>query len=375
MFLIGKIQGQKNTKTGLMLSIMNFDFTITSIIITCCIDKKQNTKNNKGNMKHWIELLDAFKTFYTNANMITDLEGLHILRNSIQHGDTIPSNFDVSRNEKLVKDFFDDICNNVYSGAITYDKISIAKLMKSPHEMEIMGYVEGFIEEKKFDLAMQLIQTLALYHYALVKTNLVYPQVPNQMFSTDHNITRSLTDVYGNMDNMMDKLAFGKHYSQLKQILEYPNRQRRFDIDKKFPYQWIQELLPSVVSLDQIENYRILIYDIIFGTEHHLTDKLVVDVPLVYGAYLQEINQNSVIIKFGVLSKLSIDECRIKLFHKNKEVKSYPHIVKKGYNEFILYDIIQGRDYICTITVSQKEDPDFENTKSINYAILKLNTR
>jgi hypothetical protein len=84
---------------------MNFDFAITAILITCCNEKGQSTKNNKGNMKNWNEIVDAFKPFYANTPMIIDLEALHILRNSIQHGDTIPSTLDIEH--QIEREFFD----------------------------------------------------------------------------------------------------------------------------------------------------------------------------------------------------------------------------------------------------------------------------
>jgi hypothetical protein len=374
MFSIGKILAEKNTKTGLMLSIMNFDFAVTSIIITCCIENGLNTKNERGKVKEWKELLDAFKKIYVDISMVADLEALHMLRNSIQHGDTIPSNIDIERFEKVVKSFFDDICKTVYSRQITYDKISMAKLMKSYHEMELMEYIEEFIESKKFELAMYLIQTLALYHYTLVKTNLVYPEIPTQMFSLDHNIGGSLNDIFRNMNNLADRLAFGKHLSQLKQILEFPNHNKLFDTYKMFPYEWIQTLEPKSISYDQVEKYRILLYDVISGTEYHLVDKLIVDAPLVYGSYFYQIKQDTVIIKFGVLSKLEIEECIIKLYQNDIELRSYLHDVEKGYNEFVIDKINQKGEYTCTITVTQKLDPDL-NSRSYNYSILKISVK
>ncbi len=69
MFIVAKIQAEKTQKL-VMLFIMNYDFAITSII-TCFIEKGQNTNDDKGRVKEWRGFLTAFKSFYTNSTRIT----------------------------------------------------------------------------------------------------------------------------------------------------------------------------------------------------------------------------------------------------------------------------------------------------------------
>ena len=91
MFLVGLFNAGKNTDIDRISTILNFDFSITSIMVACCIDNKQNPKQKNGRAKRWDELMASFTTFYAHPSVITDLNGLHDLRNSIQHGDFVPS--------------------------------------------------------------------------------------------------------------------------------------------------------------------------------------------------------------------------------------------------------------------------------------------
>jgi hypothetical protein len=375
MFTLGKISGSKNTRTDSMLAILNFDFAITSIIVGCCIEKNIDVKNKVGKIKSWPDILSEFKNHYNNEPLLADVDALHTLRNFIQHGYTIPSNFDIERNTEVVMDFFNDVCKNFYDEAITYDSISIAKLLKSPHEKELMEKVEEFIDKKEYNLALYLIHTLALYHYVLVKTNLVYPRLPDGLLHPHNSVHGTHRDIYDNIDNVADKLAFGKYYSKLKKLLENSISDREFDVHKRYSYDWIHNLKPSKFTLtfDQIEKYRTEIYDILFGTEHFLFDKLIVDVPIVFGTYISEINPNNVTMNFGILSKLPITNCELNLYQCFEKKGTFYPKAKPGYNEFRIDDLEPNQSYRSEIIITQEVDPEFGSV-SANYYNLEFTT-
>lgn len=85
MYIIGLHNAQKNASTSRMLAILNFDFSITTIIVACCIDNNQNPKQKNGRAKRWDELIQSFQIFYNKPT--ADINDLHDLRNSVQHGD------------------------------------------------------------------------------------------------------------------------------------------------------------------------------------------------------------------------------------------------------------------------------------------------
>jgi hypothetical protein len=100
MYLIGLTHNRNNTRTNRMLTILNFDFAAGTLIISACIQAGLNTRNSKGRIKNFPLLLDELKTIYTNGSVIADISSLHDLRNSIQHGDTIPSDWDIKNTQK-----------------------------------------------------------------------------------------------------------------------------------------------------------------------------------------------------------------------------------------------------------------------------------
>ena len=105
MFILGAYHGGKDSRVDRMLSILNFDFSISTIIVTTCTDSGKNPKQNNGKSKNWHELIKLLQEFYNNENMITDLDNLHEVRNQIQHGGSVPSEYDIQNYQKTVRIF------------------------------------------------------------------------------------------------------------------------------------------------------------------------------------------------------------------------------------------------------------------------------
>ena len=175
MFILGQLAGTKNTKVDRILAILNFDFCVVTLIVSACISSKENPKQKNGKAKRWDELVSTMRSFYTNEIMISDLDSLHDLRNAVQHGDTIPSEWDIERFAKIVRSFFDDICNKIFQQSITFDSVSIAHIVKSPHEKILLTHMEEQISKKNYSIAYIFLFTSALYHYMLIRTNLKIP--------------------------------------------------------------------------------------------------------------------------------------------------------------------------------------------------------
>ena len=100
MFILGVIHKRTNNRISKISSILNFDFAVVALIIAACIKSRQNVMTKKGRTKDWFELLELMQKFYTNKAMLADLTSLHDLRNSIQHGDTVPSDYDIDKYDR-----------------------------------------------------------------------------------------------------------------------------------------------------------------------------------------------------------------------------------------------------------------------------------
>ena len=51
MFILGQLEGTKNTKVDRILAILNFDFCVVTLIVSACISSKENPKQKNG--KKW----------------------------------------------------------------------------------------------------------------------------------------------------------------------------------------------------------------------------------------------------------------------------------------------------------------------------------
>lgn len=364
MYIIGLYHEQKNTRSERMQAILAFDFSVTTIIVTYCIDNNQNPKQKNGRAKKWDELISTFETFYAKPPVIADLNNLHDLRNSIQHGDVQPSDSDILRHKKVVRDLFDDICLNVYRGVIKFDSISMAKVLKSPHETELLFKAELYIEEGKYELDLYFIHTAALYHYMLIKTNLFLPILPTYDYLALQKGNPIVEQIYRSLDNATDRLAMGEFYLREKDLLKKaPPFLEDFEKGKRFTYLWISQLKPlQGISYDEVEKARTSIYNIILGTENVITEKLIVDVPVIYGSHVTDITQTSAKVNYGILCKLEIEKCILKLHSDSKMtmlVQSYQILKESGYHDFVVDKLAPGKLYYCIIEATQIGDQEY----------------
>jgi hypothetical protein len=319
-----------------------------------------------------------FGTFYKNQPTITDLDILHDLRNSIQHGDVIPSDSDINRHKNVVRDFFEDICLYVYGGSITYDSISNASLLKSKHESEILLRAEKYIEEKKYHLGFYLIQTVALYHYMLIKTNLALPILPHQNYPP-YEVNEDIGKIHDELDNITDRLAMGQYYLRMKDMLNKAFPFFKFEQQKKFAYAWLSQLRPlENVSSTEAENARTDIYSIILGTENLVTEKTIVDGPVVYGCHVTDITQSSARVNYGILSKLQLEKCELNL-HYNPQydniIKSVNLQIQNGYNDVTVDGLSPDTRYYGKIWTMQSPDPEFMGNRTANHAFFNFKTK
>ena len=379
MFMVGLHNSSKNTDIDRMSVILNFDFSITSIIVASCIDNNQNTKQKDGRVKRWGELIALLGTFYTNQPVITDLKILHDLRNSIQHGDVIPSDSDINRHKKIVREFFDDVCLRVYNGGITYDSISIASLLKSIHEREILLRAEKYIEERKYHLGLYLIQSAALYHYMLIKTNLALPILPLRNYPPHDVDDDNIKKVYDEIDNITDRLAMGQYYIRMKDMLNNAPPFNNFEKQKKFANIWLSQLKPlENVSLTEAENARTDIYNIMLGTEDMVTEKTIVDTPVVYGCHPTDVTQSSVRVNYGILSNLPLEECELELFYNpryDEAIRSINLPTQNGFKDATVDGLSSNTTYYGRIWIRQNPDPEFMDSKFGSHAFFQFKTK
>lgn len=365
MYFLGMYHGAKDTRVDRMQSILNFDFSVATTIITICGDNGLEVKNRIGKSKNWKEILDLLGSIYPNTSMMQELDSLHDVRNLIQHGGKIPSEYDVKNYEKLVKDFIQDVCFTIYGNQLTFETISIARLLKSPHEQELLQKAEQFKEQSQFDLSLNLIHTTALYHYKLIKENLDIPS-ERSFFRFDRELSREVKDSFENLWNglsrTIDTLSMGKFYTTFQNILSTGNE--LFSYGSEYLYFHLLKF-PENTSLENLEKSFSDLYNFLFGTEHLITNKIMLEFPMVYGANVTDISSNSVTLNYGLLLKPSVKGCKL-VFIKTSSDQNVPEPIQlpkeQNYHKICLDNLVSGKEYRCEISITYSTKHPFLDT-------------
>lgn len=386
MYILGCYNGSKDTRTNRMLAILNFDFSVVTIIITSCIYKNVEVKSKQGRSKKWDELISGFKTFYNNTPMISDLKSLHEVRNMIQHGGSVPSEFDIKNYQQKIREFFDDVCKSVYEDKLNYDTISIASVLKSDNERLLLQRVERYFENKDYNLALQFIGTVLLYHYLLIQENLGSPFVEHYTGFGGLSLDGSMqdTETPRRIAMVINRLAMGEYYIRLKEILSSLG----IDLEHNSPYFWIgSEISPKIIDINTVKGFLETTYNIILGTEHNITEKYDLEKPLICGLHILKITTHSCTISYFLFSKYNIQDITISFPKTSDDNRTMPEAGElsknTGYNEYTIEGLQPDNKYVCVVSVKQKSKPNewtfhshsaeiIIKTKPIEPAIQKL---
>ena len=167
----------------------------------------------------------------------------------------------------------------------------------------------------------------------------------------------------------------GQYYFKTMDLLKKTNTA----ITLETAYHWISKLqIKDTISYDDVEKARTNIYNIILGTEHLVAEKMIVDVPVVYGLHIEEITVNSARINYGIFGKLNLEECALQLFSdkdKKNIIKTVNLPLKFGYQSVLVDELTSNSTYYCMIIVVQEGDPEYGGSRSVNDAELKFETQ
>jgi hypothetical protein len=129
-------------------------------------------------------------------------------------------------------------------------------------------------------------------------------------------------------------------------------------------YHWISKLqILENISKADAEDARDKVYSMILCTKHLITEKLIVESPVIYGFHVQDLTRNSAKINYGILSKLKLEKCVLKLY-SDSQMKDIVRTITlskiKGYHQKILDKLKPGTSYALRIEVTQRGDPNFQ---------------
>jgi hypothetical protein len=92
---------------------------------------------------------------------------------------------------------------------------------------------------------------------------------------------------------------------------------------------------------------------------------------VIYGSHVTDLTQTSAKVNYGILCKLRIEECVLKLYDDSKTTileQSYQLPKDKGYHNFEIDKLTPGKSYYCIIEATQIGDQEYQGNRSMNLA-------
>lgn len=310
MYHRGVLHSSRYAVVDAMLSIINFDFTVETLMKTVILDTGGTLNRKSGTFKWWDEIRGEFSTHYKNTVMLVELDALHELRNDVQHGTAVPSPSDIERHKSNVKRFFGEICVSIYNNAVTFETISMAYLVKSAVERQILQSMETAIEKGDYASAVLYCKQCALYHKHLVRENLEIPGRHHFTSSYDlRNISRELADYAKDQEEkvkwLIDRVALREYHDLLEEVIGDLTL-AGFQREKS--------------DRENAEKLRTMIYNIITGTQAILTKKEDLEDVYVYDFDILNKEDNACTLTIGLASSKPIVNPRLEIQVYDKTV-------------------------------------------------------
>jgi hypothetical protein len=268
LYLHGYSHSLRRSISDSILSILNFDFCAETIIKTVLLDRGVRIERQRGGFKTHDELISDLRHNFPNLSYIDEVISLHRLRNDVQHQSNIPSEQEVSRHKTTVRLFFEEVCQKVYDGTISYDDISLALFIKSENEKTILGMMEKTFQERSYSDSVYYGKQVAIYHTMLLRLNLgvPHPRSFRSPFSFRESgdlreIGEVLEETTERLNWAIDRLCLREHYDEINQLLGKNITSPFFLSSYRAEIQRVQ------ASQNEAEQTRNLVYEFITSTQ------------------------------------------------------------------------------------------------------------
>ena len=364
IFLEGITYSNQSTVISNQLAIVTFDLSAATLIIAVCFEKGKSTRDKRGYTLKWEELIDALKKdcSYENDHSINRIKDLHTLRNSIQHGDEIPHPKRIEQFKVDLREFFDDICIKMYHSKITFESISLSKLLKSSHEQQLMELIECYIDNKKYSQAFNLMIICILYRYSLIIENIYpksltkyqqiysYPYKSQKAMGQTNSVQDQFDLLFTGVTDSIKIIALGEFYYIIKNILkrEVP------EVNLEDITEWMGKMTErhDDIKEDRIKTMYEELNAFLFGTANMLIMRENLSAPVIYDVYVDSITKTSANIHFKILADLPIINFQFSL--NNKKIFN-PANFKIENGVFNLTELQNSCIYHCQIEVTQQQ--------------------
>ena len=175
------------------------------------------------------------------------------------------------------------------------------------------------------------------------------------------------------MQQIASRLAMGKFYLRTIDLL------KKSESTLSYAYDSMSKLEPlQNATFEQIEEDKTTLYGIILGTEHIITEKEIVDAPIVYGTYPFDITSTNARINYGILNKLEIENCEAKLYvgwDESQLLKTIELPKTSEYKTLELDNLNPNTKYSCIVSATQEGDPEFKGNRSVYTTKIRFQTK
>lgn len=166
IYLQGYFHALKNTAVDDITGILSFDQCAEILVKSALLD------NNKKINGTFPELLQKLKDVFSSNNLISEISILHTTRNNVQHSGTIPAHDEVIRFRNSVKEFFSEVCVEIYENKIDFESISMAFLIKGLPVKFIIQEMEKAYSELNYVDCEYYAKKAVLTHIELLEQNI-----------------------------------------------------------------------------------------------------------------------------------------------------------------------------------------------------------
>lgn len=240
MYIHGTGESTKPSTVSSILAVLNFDYAAETLIKAVLLDKDFHLEKNNGEYKTFHTLINELKTYYNNASVLNEITALHKTRNDIQHNALTPSLQDVTRYKLYLRQFFDEICSNVYKNKITFGSISLSYLVDSQIEKIILDEMETALSKEDYVQSIRYARAALDYHTRLLKINL---NMPSATFSNK-------TDYRYIISGLQQQQSRFRPYGGVQSL---PVQAERYFADLNKSVEWVLERMVYPQHYEEVE--------------------------------------------------------------------------------------------------------------------------
>jgi hypothetical protein len=355
MYLHGHAHTMKKSPSDAILSILNFDYCMETILKTVLLDAKGSFP------KYFEELIKEITGQYASIGYTSEALSLHKLRNDVQHHGQIPSQHEVDRHSITVRSFFDEVCLKAYDGKITFADISLALFVSSEVERIILDEMEKAHNKGRFSDSVYFAKAAVAYHGELLRHAMKVPHTWHSIYLRSNLKGRGLDDIGqfvedtdNKIDWIVDRLTLREYYDD---ITDFIGSEFRYGLSFK-------TLERKMANQDDSEKARSITYDFIIGTQDMIREPDL-KYPEIFDLSILEKHDDEAVIQIGLATVRKLAEAKLTLTEGDVEKSVQSISTQTGLQIVNLKGLTKGAEY--RLSVDLRTENDERNTEDLHF--------